>query len=79
MEAGLQESTKAAVRSGLGATVISRFGVAEELRDETLVEIEVENLELAHDFHVAHHRDWPLSRLAHAYLQQARKLVMGDT
>lgn len=73
IEGGLQESTKTAVRSGLGATVISRLGVIEELRDRTLVEIEIKGLELRHDFYVAYHRSWPLSRLAAAFIRDARK------
>jgi len=75
MECGLQESTKTAVRSGLGATVISRLGIVGELCDQTLVEIEVEGLGLQHDFHVAYHRDWPPTRLADAFVRYARKVA----
>lgn len=75
LEGGLQESTKTAVRSGLGATVISRLGVIGELRDRTLVEVGIEGLELRHDFHVVRHRDWPPSRLASAFIEAARRLA----
>jgi DNA-binding transcriptional LysR family regulator len=76
MEGGLQESTKSAVRSGLGATVISRFGVIGELRERALVEIEITGLELRHDFYVVYHRDWPLSRLGDAFIRHARILAL---
>ena len=72
VEAGLQESTKTAVRFGLGATVISSLGVLDELRNRSLIAIEVEDLELEHDFYIACHRDWPLSRLARGFLETAR-------
>jgi len=72
MEAGLQESTKAAVRLGLGATVISRLGVLEELRTGKVVEVDIEGLNLEHDFYIVYHRDWPLSRLASTFIEVAR-------
>ena len=75
MEAGLQESTKAAVRFGLGATFISHLGALDELQNGSLIAIDIEGLELEHDFYIAHHRDWPLSRLARRFLETARKTV----
>ena len=73
MEAGLQESTKSAVQFGLGATFISRLGALDELSTGSLVSIEIAQLELEHNFYIAHHRDWPLSRLAQSFLKTARE------
>lgn len=73
MEAGLQESTKAAVRFGLGATFISRLGALNELRAGSLVPVRIAHLELEHNFYVVHHRDWPLSRLARRFLKTAEE------
>ena len=75
VEAGLQESTKTAVRFGLGATVISRLGVLDELHNQSLVAIEIRDLELEHDFYIACHRDWPLSRLAQSFIETARTIA----
>jgi DNA-binding transcriptional LysR family regulator len=72
MEVGLQESTKTAVRSGVGGTVISRLGAIEELRAGTLVEVAVEDVELHHDFFVVSRRSLPLSRLSRAFLAAAQ-------
>ena len=75
MEAGLQESTKSAVQFGLGATFISHLGALDELQNGSLIAIDIEGLELEHDFYIAHHRDWPLSRLARMFLKTASKTV----
>lgn len=73
MELGLQESTKAAVRSGLGVTIISRLGVIEELGRGVLVEVPIEGIALKRDFYVVYRRDSPLTNLARAFLEYARQ------
>lgn len=71
MELGLQESTKAAVRAGYGATIISRLGVREELSRGVLVEVPVEGLELSRNIYICYYRSAPLSNLAQAFLDFA--------
>jgi len=78
LEVGLQESTKNAVLTGCGGTIISRLGVLNELRTGTLVEIPIAGLDLRHDFHVAYRSSWPLSRLAQAFLEEARRFVQTE-
>jgi len=73
LEAGLQESTKNAVLIGYGGTVISRFGVSDELRSGSLVAIPIQEMDLQQDFYVAYRKSWPLSRLAQAFLQEVRE------
>lgn len=68
LEVGLQESTKSAVRAGLGCTVISRLGVHEELAAGTLVELCVEGLELRQQFYTVELRSVPRTRLAEAFV-----------
>jgi DNA-binding transcriptional LysR family regulator len=68
MELGLQESTKAAVRSGLGGTIISKLGVVEELKRGILVEVPIEGMALKRDFYIVHRRTSPLTNLAHTFL-----------
>lgn len=74
-EAGLQESTKAMVRSGSVGTIISRLGALRDLTDGRLVEVSVEGLSLKHDFYVAYSKDWPLSRAAQVFMDIARESV----
>jgi DNA-binding transcriptional LysR family regulator len=73
MELGLQESTKAAVRSGLGVTIISRLGVIEELGRGVLAEVPIEGIALKRDFYIVYRRDSPLTNLARAFLEYARQ------
>jgi DNA-binding transcriptional LysR family regulator len=73
MELGLQESTKAAVRSGLGMTIISRLGVIEELTRGVLVEVPVEGVKLQRDFYVVYRRTTPLTNLARAFVEYAHQ------
>lgn len=72
MELGLQESTKAAVRSGLGVTIISRLGTIEELKRGVLVEVPVEEIELKRDFYAVYRRTSPLTNLVRAFLEYTR-------
>jgi DNA-binding transcriptional LysR family regulator len=73
MELGLQESTKAAARSGMGVTIISKLGVIEELERGDLVEVPIEGIELKRDFYIVYRRDSPLTNLARAFLEYARQ------
>lgn len=73
MEAGLQESTKSAVKAGLGSTIISRLGIIEELREGTLIEIPVEGLEMERDFYAVYRRTSPLTNLAQSFLEYAHQ------
>lgn len=72
MEVGLQESTKAAVRSGFGVTIISRLGATDELHRGILIEVPIEDVNMAHDFHVVYLRTLPLPNLARTFLDFAR-------
>ena len=69
MELGLQESTKAAVRSGLGVTIISKLGVIEELGRGVLVEVPIQDMTLKRDLYVVYRRTSPLSNLTRAFLE----------
>jgi len=73
MVLGLQESTKAAVRSGLGVTIISRLGVIEELKRGVLVEMPIEGVELHRDFYAVYRRTSPLTNLVRTFLEFARQ------
>jgi DNA-binding transcriptional LysR family regulator len=73
MELGLQESTKAAVRSGLGVTIISRLGVIEDLGRGVLVEVPIEGMELKRNFYVVYRRRSPLTNLARTFLEYAHQ------
>ncbi len=75
MELGLQDSTKAAVRAGLGITIISKLGVIQELKEGVLIEIPVEGLELGRDFYSVYRRTSPLTQLARALLVFAQQQV----
>ncbi|MFZ5919286.1 MAG: selenium metabolism-associated LysR family transcriptional regulator [Chloroflexota bacterium] len=75
MEVGLQESTKAAVRAGFGATIISRLGVLEELKRGDLVEVSIEGLEMGRDFYIVYRRTSALTNLARTFLEFARGAV----
>lgn len=74
-EVGLQESTKNTVITGLGGTVISRLGVAEELQDGRLVEVPIEGLDLTHEFHVVTQSLWPMTRAGREFLTFARSVA----
>ena len=73
MELGLQESTKAAVRSGLGVTIISKLGVIEELKRGVLVEVPIQDMALKRDFYVVYRRTSPLTNLARTFLDYANR------
>lgn len=75
MELGLQESTKAAVRSGLGGTIISKLGVVEELKRGILVEVPIEGMTLKREFYIVHRRTSPLTTLAHTFLDYVLEQV----
>lgn len=73
MELGLQDSVKAAVLAGYGATIISELGVKKELEAGSLVEIEVAGLDLKRQIFICMNRNVPLSRLATSFLQFAKE------
>jgi DNA-binding transcriptional LysR family regulator len=75
MELGLQESTKAAVKSGLGMTIISKLGVIGELNRGDLVEVPIEGIELKRDFYVVYRRTSPLTNLARTFIEYAQSHV----
>jgi DNA-binding transcriptional LysR family regulator len=68
MELGLQESTKTAVKAGLGATIISKFGVQDELLRGELVQISIQDISLKRNFYVCYNRTLPLSNLINNFL-----------
>lgn len=71
MHLGLQESTKAAVRSGLGATIISRLGAIEDLGRGVLVEVPITSIDLRRDLYIVYRRTSPLTNLAQSFLEYA--------
>jgi DNA-binding transcriptional LysR family regulator len=73
MELGLQESTKAAVRSGMGVTIISRLGVVEELGRGVLVEVPIQDIALKRSLYVVYRRTSPLTNLARTFVDYARQ------
>lgn len=76
MEAGLQESARTAVRNGLGATIISRLGVLNDLSCQKLVEVEIEGVMLNQEFSIAFRSNEQQSALSvdfMAYLKQEVK------
>jgi len=74
-EVGLQESTKHTVMTGLGGTVISRLGVAEELHDGRLVEVPIEELDLTHEFYIVTRSLWPITQAGRELLAFAHAAV----
>jgi DNA-binding transcriptional LysR family regulator len=77
MELGLQESTKAAVRSKLGATIISRLGALEELGRGDLVEVPIEGIQFQRQYYVTYLKTSPLTNLATAFLEFALQGAEG--
>ncbi len=53
---GSTSSVKQAVREGLGASVISRIAVQEELDNKTLQEITIRNLKMKRSFYLVRHK-----------------------
>ena len=69
MEIGLQDSVKAAVLAGYGATIISEMGVKKEIESGQLSEIEIADLDLTRQIFICKNRILPLSNLANEFLK----------
>jgi LysR family transcriptional regulator, low CO2-responsive transcriptional regulator len=68
MELDHTETIKRAVMAGLGVAFVSRFAVADELREGRLRAIAVERLRMRRHFHVVHDDRRPLSASARAFV-----------
>ncbi len=66
-EMGGTESVRNALRAGLGAAIISRVAVEEDLRSGSLVEVAIEGVELRRDFHVVSHKGRSFTPLCKAF------------
>jgi DNA-binding transcriptional LysR family regulator len=73
MELGLQESTKTAVKAGLGATVISRHAVQDELLLGEFVRINIPDLDLKRNFSICYNKTLPLTNLMNDFLFFAKQ------
>jgi len=73
LELGLQESARAAVLGGLGATFISRIAIEDDLAAGTLAIARVEGLEPARDVQLARASGRAETRVAQAFVQFARE------
>jgi DNA-binding transcriptional LysR family regulator len=71
MELGLQDSVKTAVLAGYGATIISSLGIKKEIESGSLVEIEIEDLDLYRKIYLCYNRLAPLSNLGKEFLSFA--------
>lgn len=68
MELGLQDSVKAAVLAGYGATIISELGVKKEIESGLLSKIDIVDLNLSRQIYICTNRSVPLSNLASEFL-----------
>jgi DNA-binding transcriptional LysR family regulator len=68
MELGLQDSVKAAVLAGFGATIISEMGVKKEIETGLLKKIDIIDLNLSRQIYMCSNRGVPLSNLANEFL-----------
>ncbi|MFQ6110599.1 MAG: selenium metabolism-associated LysR family transcriptional regulator [Nitrospinota bacterium] len=66
-EMGGTEAVRNALRAGLGAAIISRVAVEEDLRSGALVEVAIEGVELRRDFYVVSHRSRSFTPLCRAF------------
>lgn len=66
-EVGSNEALKAAVRSGLGAAILSGLAVAEELAAGTLVAPRLKGLDIVREFHLVCRKEGLLSPAARAF------------
>ncbi len=69
MELGLQDSVKAAVLAGYGATIISELGVKKEIESGLLSKIDIVDLNLSRQIYICTNRGVPLSNLANEFLK----------
>lgn len=61
---GSTDAIKQAVKAGLGFSILSRFSVADEIKNNTLVEVKLIDTEIKRRFYIATHRK---RSLPHAY------------
>src|SRR5579862_645486 len=73
LELGLQESARAAVLGGLGATFISRIAIEDDLAAGTLAIARVDGLEPARDIQLARATGRAETRVAQAFVEFARE------
>src|ERR1700751_3689615 len=73
LELGLQESARAAVLGGFGATFISRIAIKGDLETGTLAVARVEGLEPARDVQLARATGRAETRVAQAFVEFARE------
>ncbi len=73
LQMGLQDSVKAAVLAGYGATIISALGVIKEIETGQLQKISAEVLDLRRQIHICHNREVPLTNLARNFIKYAIK------
>jgi DNA-binding transcriptional LysR family regulator len=73
LQMGLQDSVKAAVLAGYGATIISTLGVIKEIETGQLQKISTEVLDLRRQIHICHNREVPLTNLARNFIKYAIK------
>jgi DNA-binding transcriptional LysR family regulator len=73
LELGLQESARAAVLGGFGATFISRIAIEDDLAAGTLAIVQVEGLEPAREVQLARSTGRAETRVARAFVEYARE------
>ena len=73
LQMGLQDSVKAAVLAGYGATIISALGVIKEIETGQLQKISAEVLDLHRQIYICHNREVPLTNFARNFIKYAIK------
>lgn len=71
MELGSNEAIKAAVKSGLGISIMSSRVVLKEVKMKTLVTYTFSDTKMERDLHIVYHKDKYLSSSVRAFIQQA--------
>ncbi len=66
-EMGSTGAVRNALRAGVGAAIISRVAVEEDIRSGALVEVAIEGVELRRDFYVVSHRGRSSTPLCKAF------------
>jgi len=72
---GSTSSVKQAVKAGLGASVISRIAVQEELNTGLLQEIKIKNMQMIRKFHLVQQKKRTLPPQYHAFCKHLKKSV----
>jgi len=73
MELGLQDSAKSAAMAGFGGAIISKLGGVSELKNQDLVEIPIEDVNLSRPQYLCFNHMVPLSNLASNFIEFAEK------